>query len=138
MKKTIKLLTILLTLILAFTFVGCKKNPVTVDENSVIITADFSDYDLEGKTLLEFMEILKSEGKLDFTISDGMVNSINGVANSANSYWMFYTDDTENSNEAWGTAEYNGKTYFSASLGVSDLPLKDGATYIIIYQTFEF
>lgn len=136
MKKTIKLLTILLTLILAFNFIGCKKNPVTVDENSVIITANFSDYDLEGKTLLEFMERLKDEEKLDFEMEDGMVTSINGIDNTLSLFWLVYTDDEENSNEAWGSAEYNGKTYFSASLGVEDLPLKDGATYIWIYKGF--
>ena len=136
MKKTIKLLALILTFVMAFTFVGCKRNPVTVDEDSVIITANFKDYDIEGKTLLEFMEILKGEEKLTYEISDGMITSINGKANTLNTFWMIYTDDESNYNFDWGTLDYNEKTYGSAISGVSELPLTDGATYILVYQTF--
>jgi hypothetical protein len=136
MKKTIKLLALILTFVMAFTFVGCKRNPVTVDEDSVIITANFKDYDIEGKTLLEFMEILKGEEKLTYEISEGMITSVNGKANTLNTFWMIYTDDESNYNFDWGTLEYKGKTYGSAIYGASELPLTDGATYILVYQTF--
>ena len=33
-------------------------------------------------------------------------------------------------------AERDGKTYFSASVGVSSLPLRDGATYLVTVMSF--
>ena len=82
------------------------------------------------------MNKLVERGELEFTAADGMVTSIGGKANTTNSYWMLYTDDAENSNEDWGTAEYEGKTYLSATLGYESLPIKEGCTYIWMYQTF--
>ena len=136
MKKTIKLLALILTFVMAFTLVGCKRNPVTVDEDSVIITANFKDYEIEGKTLLEFMEILMGEEKLTYEFSEGMFTSINGKANTLNTFWMIYTDDESNYNFDWGTLEYKEKVYGSAIYGAGELPLTDGATYILIYQGF--
>ena len=136
MKKTIKLLALILTFVMAFTLVGCKRNPVTVDEDSVIITANFKDYDIEGKTLLEFMEILMGEEKLTYEFSEGMLISVNGKSNSLNEFWMIYSDDESNYNFDWGTLEYKGKTYGSVIYGAGELPLTDGATYILIYQSF--
>ena len=49
-------------------------------------------------------------------------------------YWMLYTDDSENSNTAWGQIEYDGKIYGSAALGAGELVIKDGLTYIWYYQ----
>ena len=49
---------------------------------------------------------------------------------------MLYTDDSENSNTAWGQIEYDGKIYGSAALGAGELVIKDGLTYIWYYQAF--
>ncbi len=136
MKKLCKILTLILALIFLFSLTACKKEPVKVDGDSVIITARSSEYDIEGKTLYEFMQIISEDEKLEFTLSNGMVSSINGKDNGTNSFWMLYTDDEENSNTAWGTVEYEGKIYASAALGATELLVKDGATYIWIYQTF--
>ena len=136
MKKTVKLLTLLLALIFALSLTACGRNPVTVDKDSVIITARASEYQIEGKKLLDFMETIREDGKIDFTVKDGMITSVNGRENGLSSFWMIYTDDTEYSNSAWGEVEYQGKKYFSASLGICELPVKDGATYILIYQSF--
>ena len=129
-------LTLILALIFLCSLTACKKEPVKVDGDSVIITARSSEYDIEGKTLYEFMQIISEDEKLEFTLSNGMVSSINGKDNGTNSFWMLYTDDEENSNTAWGTVEYEGKIYASAALGATELLVKDGATYIWIYQTF--
>ena len=47
----------------------------------------------EDTTLIEVMELLKAENKLDYKIAAGMVNEINGVANPADfsSCWMLFT-----------------------------------------------
>ncbi len=136
MKRLTKVLILLLALIYIFSLTACGKNPVTITEDSVFITAKSSEYDIEGKTLSEFMEVLSDDNKLTFEIGNGMVTSINGKANANNSYWMLYTDDVENSNSAWGTVEHEGKTYSSAALGATELVVKDGATYVWVYQSF--
>ena len=101
------------------------------DSKTVIIKVESAN----GESLEEYMNSLASEG-LTFEIKDGMVTSINGVANTATSYWMLYTDDTEQSNNDWGTYDYNGKTHGSAVVGAKELKIKAGCVYIWTYQTF--
>ena len=134
-KKTqskFNLLTILLALIFCFTSLFACNKPV----EPVVITADFSNYQLEDKTLKDFMQILQDEEMLTFETSNGMITSINGTSNTTNSFWMLYTNDAELSNTAWGTIEYNGETFASAIYGFESLTLKDGCIYIWSYQTF--
>ncbi|MBO4251719.1 MAG: hypothetical protein J5911_03545 [Clostridia bacterium] len=92
--------------------------------------------DFVGKTLSEFMQSEKDQGKLDFVIENSMVVSIDGVKNTTNTYWMLYTDDAANSNDAWGTIEYDGKTYASATLGAESLVIASGRTYIWVFTKF--
>ena len=107
------------------------------DVKPVVITATNESFDFNNKKLIDYMTYLQDEGDLTYEISnDGMLTSINGTSNTTNSYWMLYTDDTENSNEAWGTYEHEGKTYFSAVAGANDLAIKEGCIYIWAYQTF--
>ena len=126
---SVMMLPILLFSVLSFG--ACGQNTDTV-----VITADFNEYDLQDKTLKDLMDILVENGELEFESANGMINSINKVSNTTNCFWMLYTDDTELSNEAWGTTEYNGKTYASAIYGYEQLPLKDGCTYIWVYEQF--
>ena len=134
MKKFLAFAISLIAIVACAFAVACgSKSPVTADENTVFITADKS---YNNKTLLEYMNHLQDEGDLTFEIKDGMVTSINGKSNTTNSFWMLYTDDTENANEAWGTFEHEGKTYGSAVSGASDLKIKENCMYIWTYQTF--
>ena len=82
------------------------------------------------------MDFLFFKQKMAYEMSDGMVTSINGKANTTNSYWMLYTSDAENANNSWGTVEYEGNTYGSAMYGADSLTIKDGCLYIWEYQTF--
>ena len=82
------------------------------------------------------MDGLCENGKLSYSLSSGMVVEINGKANTTNTYWMLYTNDTENSNKQWGTYEYNKDTYGSAICGASELIVKNGYTYVWVYQKF--
>ena len=134
--KIISFFSLILTLLMtAYVFVGCKKTPVKLDGEYIVITAD---EDAEGKTLLAYMNELKAQDKLSFELKDGMVTSINGKANAADfsSCWMLYTSDSENANEAWGIVEYEEKNYGSAIVGVESLPVKSGEIYIWWYQSF--
>ncbi len=137
MKKTIRRICLLmLTCIVAFGLVACKKSKnVKIDGDFVVIVADQEKFE-QGDTLKSYMELLQEEGQFTFVISDGMVTSIDGKSGGANEYWMLYTDDEANANEAWGICEYDGKTYKSVTLGAEALEVKDGCTYIWYLQAF--
>ena len=126
---SVMMLTSVLFSVLSFVACGQKVDPV-------VITADFNEYDLQDKTLKDLMDILVEKGELEFESANGMINSINKVSNTTNCYWMLYTDDAELSSVEWGTTEYNGKTYASAIYGYEQLSLKDGCTYIWVYEQF--
>ena len=87
-------------------------------------------------TLKELMDVAVKEENLEYEISGGLITSINGKANTANSYWMLYTSDTEMSNTEWGTYEYDGKTLSSAIFGAESLPTVQGEYYVWAYTTF--
>ncbi|MBQ8177993.1 MAG: hypothetical protein IJ033_02255 [Clostridia bacterium] len=131
MKKTLAIVLTIVLLVGLFSLVACTKNP-----NEVVLQID-KKYDLSrGDKLIDYMEYLDDKDKLEFDEENGMIESINEVENSLNSYWMLYTDDPNNSNSAWGTYEYKGKTYYSATLGATALTISRDYTYIWVYQTF--
>lgn len=124
------------------TCVACtpEKEPLVLKESDTFIVVKADESVGENETLANYMLKLKERGDavVDFEIADGMVKSINGIANAADwsSCWMLYTSDTENANDAWGTAEYDSKLYGSAILGAESLKVKAGEIYIWVYQTF--
>lgn len=89
-------------------------------------------------TLVDYMNSLKDDGQFTFEINNGMVSSVNGIDNPADwsSCWMLYTSDSDSSNTAWGTIEYNSNVYESAVLGAESLIIKDGCMYIWVSQSF--
>ena len=132
MKKTTKILALLLVLVVSiFAFSACHK-----EAEDVVITVSSDEYVIEGKFLKDYMDYLVAEGTLTYALNGTLLQTVNGVSNGTKSYWMLYTDDAENSDTTWGTYEKNGKTYASAMYGVCDMPIKDGCTYILTYQTF--
>lgn len=137
MKKKVGSLVSLVSAVLAlFSLValaGCKKSPVTADENTVVIQASAEH---SGKTLLAVMEELQEAGELSFTVSDGMVVELNGTKQTPSSYWMLYTNDRENANEQWGTHEYEGEVLGSATLGAGELAVKAGCVYLWSFESF--
>ena len=136
-----KFLTIALTIVLALTatlFVACKKEPLVVKESDtcVVIKVETDKTDL---TLANYMASLEDYADM-FVIENGMVVSINGIENAADwsACWMLYTDDSSEdcSNAGYGTIEYKEKIYNASSWGAEKLVVKNGCTYIWIYQTF--
>lgn len=130
-----KIVTLLLCVVLACAFLcGCgAKTKVLKETDEFIIITPSEDF--VGKTLKDCMDDLKTRGELDYVINDGFVSSVNGIDTPADYsyYWILYTDDAENSNDAWGKIEYDGKTYASASLGASSLVISEGCIYIWVY-----
>ena len=132
MKRTrISFITLFLSLFLSvFCFVSCgggETKPVAITVTQTV-TAE--------TTLLEVMQAEQDAGKLTFEVQNGMVSSINGTANTTNSFWMLYTTDENNANAEWGTYEWNGETLGSAVAGAETLVVVQGETYVWVYQTF--
>ena len=141
MKKFLAIVFSIISLLCVLNFASCKQDSFVVKETDTYIVITASNDQLEitsSTTLLDYMADLKDDGLLDFNVSGGMITSINGVDNPADwsSCWMVYTDDLEYSSLAFGSIEYQGKTYQSAVLGAETLPIKNGAKYIWIFKAF--
>ena len=91
-----------------------------------------------NQTVLDVMQALQAEGKMSYTLSGTMLQSINGKENPTDwsACWMLYTSDAEMANSEWGTYTYNGTVYGSAILGADAMPVIDGAYYIWVYEAF--
>ncbi len=133
--KKLKILLLVLTAVMALSlFTACNNEGGSIAP--VVITANDKSFTYENKTLLDYMSYLQDNGKLSFTVKDGMVTSINGKSNTTNSYWMLYTSDTENANTDWGKYDNNGEIYGSAALGAETLAVKENCVYVWAYETF--
>ena len=137
MKKLLSFALTLMVMLTATLFTACKKEPLVVKESDTYVVINVENV-TENQTLAGYMSSL-TEYQDMFIIEDGMVISINGLSNSyqTNSYWMIYTNDYSEdiSSSAW-TIEYNGTIFNSASWGAESLVVKNGYSYIFIYQTF--
>lgn len=121
------------TLVFAvFSFTACNEKK---DVEPVVIYMETTPIS-RGQSLLDVMTTLEADGELSFTEENGMIVKLNGTKNEGSSYWMLYTSDAEYANTAWGTYEYEGQTYGSATLGATELPFKVKETYIWVYQSF--
>ncbi len=141
--KKIKLFLIsyLFFALCAFGLVACNKGGeveatlLSATDTQVVIRVDKTD---GNAVLLNAIESLQEKGEITFTLSNGMVTSINGVENDVdyNPCWMLYTSDSEMASMEWGSVEYDGQVCGSAILGVGDLTLVAGAVYVWSYQSF--
>ena len=144
MKHTTKRLSCLMMVLLlacSMLLYGCKSEPLVIKDSDTYIVIKTTAEVLDGKTdmfLIDYMNELAQKGELACTIEDGMITSINGIANPADysSCWMLYTSDAENANTAWGTVEYDGQTYGSAISGAEALKIKPDQLYIWVFQSF--
>lgn len=120
--------------------VGCGPKEVKLTEkditvksvdNAVVITVD-ADAETDGESLEDVMNILTEAGKLSYEASNGMVGTINDKTPNAdaNEFWALYTDDEAVSDAQFGSTTLDGKTYLSAALGMTDLKVKAGFTYV--------
>ena len=114
---------------------GLKASVVSSTETVILIKVD--EVSSETDKLIDAMAILKESGALDYTVSGGMLQSINGKENKADwSFcWMLYTSDSEMGNAEY-TYKYEGVSYASAILGAEALLLTEGAFYLWVYTSF--
>ena len=128
-----------------FSFVACgeEEKPLVVKDSDTCIVITVSSKQMNvtaDTTLLDYMNSLKNDNKIEFTTSGSgemiMVASIYGKENAADysECWMLYTSDADNANTAWGEIEYNGNVYGSAVLGAASLKVKEDCLYIWVYK----
>lgn len=154
-RKFLQITTLLLAVIfsaMCFTACNAYTSGVTVKldsltETAVVMTVTKTD----GKaTAFDALKCLQDNGKLDFVSEDSgygaFIKSINGKENvvtesTANSSkgasWMLYTSDKEKAIEETTTV-IDGVTYYSSSVGASSLTVKEGETYVWVYESYDF
>lgn len=154
-RKFLQLTTLFLAVVLTaicFTACGIYTNTVvaTLDyktEDAIVMTVTTTD----GKaTAFDALKYLQDKGQITFTYEDStygaFITAINGKENvvtestqnsSKGASWMFYTSDKENAYEET-TTEINGVTYYSCAFGASGLVVKEGETYVWVYETYEY
>ena len=137
--KNFKLTLVLLLALILLSVSACAPSSESLakDGDNVVLFIS-ENYELsEGETLATFMGRLVGSKKISsFIFKDGMLTALNGKAAKGNVYWMLYTDDSEYSNNAWGSVTLDGVTYYSATLGAEELPVKMGCTYVWMAQAF--
>ncbi|MBP3436802.1 MAG: hypothetical protein J6K61_02710 [Clostridia bacterium] len=144
MKKHQRLLSLLLVSVLllgALLLSACQSTPLVIEDSDTCIVIRTTEKSLEGKDdvlLIDYMAMLKEDGKLLYEVKGGMITSINGIENPADysSCWMLYTSDASLASAAFGTVLYEGKEYGSAVVGAEELKLKPEELYIWVYKSF--
>ena len=141
MKKTLSFLLAMMIFVSFLLLAGCQNEKLVIKDSDTYIVIKTTEESVGNATdmlLIDYMKNLKDKGELEFTISDGMIKSINGIENPADysSCWMLYTSDEDNANAAWGTIEYEGKEYGSAISGAETLKIKANQLYIWVYKSF--
>ena len=141
MKKSLSVLLVMAVFAGMFLLTACQNEKLVIKDSDTYIVIKTTERAIDGATdmtLMDYMETLKEKGELEYSISNGMITSINGIDNPADysSCWMLYTSDEDNANAAWGTAEYEGKEYGSAISGAETLKIKADQLYIWVYKSF--
>ena len=139
-RKFLSFVSLVATLIVSLcTIVACKSGvkASVVSSTDTVILIQIDEVAAETDTLMDAMVVLKESGALDYTVSGGMIQSINGKGNKADwsECWMLYTSDSEMGNTEY-TYEYEGVSYASAILGAESLLLTEGAFYLWVYTSF--
>ena len=141
-RKLLALIVALATITMAFMLTACGKTKFDKDKNELAITVTDSVMEITAETTLEdYMKKLQSKEEISFkgtvdSVYGLYITEINGVKAGVSEAWMLYTTDAANSNSEWGSYEYDGKTLGSATLGVSNLIIKNGETYVWVLQKY--
>ncbi len=129
----------LIVVVMLCAFAACDYNAVKTTEDVVAVTVSDKVMSLDGKNLVDYLDELVKKGDFSYSASNGMVTTVNGkTADYAadKTSWMIYTSDEDLGNAAWGTYEFEGKTYYSATLGIGDYPLSEGTVILFVFCQF--
>lgn len=140
MKKFSVVLTMCLVVVMALCFVACQPtNPVQQEDTAIYITADSKLMkEMSGNSVKDYLDVLGKKGYLSYELNGTFLTTMNGITPDASKseYWFIYSNDTENTNGEWGTYEHDGVTYLSTTLGICDLPVKAGVTYLFMVSSY--
>ena len=149
MKNMRKVLAIVLLVAivacLTVALTACGKTYVQQTDTAIYFTIDEKLMKDAGcEKLVDYMNALVDKKQLTYSApvvgGYAMIVTINDrTADAAKQeYWFIYSDDEEYSNEEWGTFDLNGKTYKSTTLGITDLPIKAGKTYVFMISVSQW
>lgn len=144
-------LALVLTIALTVVFViSCKKEKGEAGSEITIIFAY-----LDGKVVFQdkvkvengFVEngvkkLDQKNDKLEINInSTGFIESFKydgtQYGDAEEKIYVFvYNDDADNQNETWGKITIGGKEYMSSTLGIRELPAKEGKTYVFAISSY--
>jgi hypothetical protein len=112
----------------------------------IVINVDGAPTVIEATTEADYLHDLlielAAEGRLvyEFTVHlewGVMLDRLGSLVDGAGGLFIFsYSDDTENTNQSFGTLEHNEKTFVANGFGVSGMPVKDGHTYVFALGTW--
>lgn len=140
MKKFNVVLTMCIIVVMALCLVACHPtNPVQQEDTAVYITADGKLMaEMNGTTVKDYLDVLVKKGYLTYELNGTFLTTMNGLTpdSTKSEYWFIYSNDDENTNGEWGTYEHDGVTYKSTTLGICDLPVKEGVTYLFMVSTY--
>jgi hypothetical protein len=158
-----KLALLLSVIALLAALCGCEwfKPAAEEGEKTVTVIVDISGYDgeitvAEGVTTyqnkIKTIEVTTEAERFEELMGELAISGFFTYSGSKNIYglliteidgliiedvrtegFFIYTDDAENSNTEWGSYEFDGKTINSATFGATDLPVKDGCKYALVY-----
>lgn len=144
MKKAPRLLLlILLAIALVTASFGCggyAKAEIQYSSDTLIV---FKVTSTDGNaTVLDVLNLLKEEGKLDFTSESStygaFLTSVNDKANTSSATegysWMIYTNDAESSSTDYGMVSYAGQTFGQTAYGISTQVVKADCLYALSYD----
>lgn len=138
-KLLVAILLVVIIIACMLSFAGCKtKKYVQQTDTAVYFTVDKDIMaDCTDKKLVDYMDALVDKGYLTYEVQSGtypMLITVNGKTADAskNEYYFIYSDDAENTTETYESTEIDGKKYYSTNFGISDQPLKEGATYVFM------
>ena len=110
-----------------------------VESNRLIIVdkAGNTLYDQKFDTDKTTLKAVLDEKEIPYTMDGTMVSSVYGRSNPIGwSYcWMFYTD-ADGMTDGTDPYTYDGVQYGRASYGITELQIKQGATYVIVFVKF--
>ena len=144
MKKITKACLALILLSLAlFALASCSKDSgkfdegdkmtlVVAEEEAKVFEIPLSDFK-KSDSVIDLLQYLKSEGKLNYEISGTMVTKVGNLKNEGNGYIYFYTtvEKDVDVSEYATTVQYGNVSITSSGVGAESMHLENGAIVYI-------
>ena len=144
MKKITKAWVVLVVLSLALlAFASCSKDDGRFGENDkmtlVVAEEEVKVFEIplrdfkKSDGVIDVLDYLKSEGKLDYEVSGTMVTKVGNLKNEGNGYIYFYTtvEEDVDVSEYATSVQYGEISITSSGVGAESMHLENGAIVYI-------